>query len=134
MSKSNDFFKKAHQFTDKVLDGAEKGVGKAKEVFDEMTEPVKLEWKIAEAGNALDALLLEYGKVKYYDSENEDKIAFIAGAIEDKEAERKKLMNQLDAIKEKAKADKEKVFCTKCGTKCDSKENYCSKCGNGLKK
>ena len=126
----NDFFKKAHEIAEKVINGAEKQVDKAKETFDNVTEPIKLEWKIAEAKSGLDSLLMEYGKAMYYGSDNEEEINVITANITSKEDEIKALLAQLDEIKAKAKG---KVYCAKCGAESKAKDEYCRKCGNNLK-
>lgn len=134
MSEKKNFFQKAREIADKVIDGAEKGADKAKVVWEDVTEPIKLEWKIAELKNKLEALLLEYGEVCYYGSDDENKIEVVAKKIADVENELEPLLEHLKEIKYKCQSKSKSVYCTECGTEYKKGEKYCYKCGSNLKK
>lgn len=129
-----DFLEKARKTAEKVMDQAGDAMGKAKQFVDEKAEPMKIEWEIAKQKSALENLLLEFGKICYYEHSDEEKTECHSALIET-EARIGMLEEELKSLKEEeAKKSEEKatVFCTKCGTGYKDKENYCKKCGTKL--
>lgn len=135
------FMKKAQEAADKFVRLAEEKMDDAKTFFDEATETVKLEWEVAKKKEELNALLLEYGKLCYYEEESEEDFAECRAALIETESAINVLVARIEEIKEEeAKkqaqrlVNKSTVFCTKCGKEYKGGEKFCSKCGNKLNK
>ena len=127
--------KKAQQVTDKVVCAAGDMVDKAKNFIDAKSEPIKIEWEIAKNKSLMDQLLLEYGKICYYETASEEEKYKCRLAIIEVETTIEKLNADLEEVKaEEARIaeDKAAVFCTNCGAAYKDKEKYCKECGNKL--
>lgn len=136
-----EMFKKVKEAADRAKDFAEEKVGQAKNFFGDVSEVVKLELEIVENKNTLEKLLLEYGKVCYYDNGSEEEKVQLKDKIIEVESVISMLETTVKTIKEEAEkkaaekeAEKNTVFCTNCGKEYKDKEKFCSRCGSKLNK
>lgn len=132
---------KAQEVAGKMYDAAEEAVGKAKEFLDEKTEIVKLEWELAKKKNGIDALFLNYGKLCYNKPADDDEVVACYDLLVEAEAEICSIEAEIKELKEEEEmkaaekeAEKNTVFCTKCGKEYKDNEKFCSKCGTKLSK
>ena len=127
-------------FLENACKWAEENVDKAKTFIGDKAEPLKIEWEIAKKKAAFEKLLLEYGKLCYYEAPEEEQTKCHSALIELEseigvlEADVAKIKEDSAKKAEEKVAEKATVYCTKCGAGYKNKEQFCSKCGSKLNK